>query len=157
MKEGSASLEVAGVTDPLWSLLGARYTPSTTIDLSMRSILAVWAKASGRTAFSVKLHDFAGNTRTFWDIQVYGSSTYTQWKRFAVNLDNYTTQTPDFDPTRVEFIDFYVSSEPEKNMSLWIDDLVVDDLPIASETIYKARVLTTDALVAYFYLRISTP
>lgn len=152
-KEGFASLEVEGVTD-LWNSLGVRYDPSATIDLSTRSLLAMWAKASEKTTFSVTLHDLEGNTRTFWDIKTDGSSINTQWKRFTVHIGDYTTQTPDFDPARVEFIDFYASSEPGKNMSLWIDDLVVDDPPLVNETIYKARVLTTDALVAYFYFRI---
>jgi hypothetical protein len=152
-KEGSASLKVEGITDS-WSNLGARYAPSEILDMSLRPLLAVWAKASERATFSMTLCDSTGNKRTFWDIRADGSSTDTQWKRFAINLNNYTSQTPDFDLAKVVFVDFYISSGPGESMSLWLDDLVIDDFP-PNDTVFKARVLSTDAVVAYFYSRIS--
>ncbi len=151
-KEGLASLEVAGVTD-FWGNLGIRYDPEGVLDLSGQPLLEVWAKANEETAFSVNLIDAVNRSRTFWSVQEYGSSATTEWKRFVIDLSNYTSQTPDFDITRVNFIDFYVSSDPGKEMSLWIDDLIVDDLPHLNEAIYKARVLVEDTVSVYFAVR----
>jgi len=36
---------------------------------------------------------------------------------------------------------------------LWLDDLMVDEIPRLNETIYKARVLTEDAVYVYFGVR----
>jgi hypothetical protein len=117
--------------------------------------LVVWARASERTTFSITLHDLANNTRTYWDLGTYGSSIDTQWKRFAIDLNNYTVQTSNFDLAKIKFIDFYVSSNQGRSMSLWIDDLVVDDLPLVNGAIYKTRVLTADVVAAYFSFTIA--
>lgn len=153
-KEGSASLRVDGVTDS-WSNLGVRYNLTGTWDLVARPLLAVWAKANETRAFSITLHDSSGNTRTFWDIRAYGSSVIPQWKRFVVNLDNYTSQTSGFDLAKVDQIDFYVSAPPGQALTLFIDDLTIDSIPAVDGAIFKARVLETDAVVAYFSLRLN--
>jgi hypothetical protein len=153
-KEGFASLRVDGVTDS-WSNLGARYNSSGTWDLSARPLLAVWAKANETNAFSITLHDSAGSTRTFWDMQAYGSSVTTQWKRFVVNLNNYTSQTSGFDLAKVDQVDFYVSAPPGQALTLFIDDLTIDSIPAVDGAVLKSRVLGTDAVVAYFSLRLT--
>lgn len=148
-KEGSSSLSIIGTTD-FWGNLGVRYNMTEVLDLSIRPTLAVWAKANEDTTFSMTLHDMAGNTRTYWNIEAYGSSATAQWKRFVVDLGNYTSQIPDFDLSAVDSVDLYVSSTSGKQMSLWVDDLAVDDLPQIETTIFKARVLAGDTVVVYF-------
>jgi hypothetical protein len=148
-KEGFSSVSISGTTD-LWGNLGVRYNPSGVLDLSIRPTFAVWAKANEKTTFSITLHDLAGNRRTYWNIRAYGSSATVQWKRFVVDLANYTNQTPNFDLSTVDFVDLYVSSTSGKQMSLWVDDLVIDDFPQLETTIYKARVLAGDSVIAYF-------
>jgi len=152
-KEGSAGLKVEGSTDS-WGNLGARYNVAGTWDLGMQSTLAIWARADQETTFSITLADSAGNRRTYWDIQSYGSSATTRWKRFSVNLDDYTSQTSGFDLTMVDYIDFYVYSNPGESMSLWIDDLVTDVSPSLDGFIYKARILDRETTIVYFSTRI---
>jgi len=151
-KEGLSSVSLIGTTD-FWGNLGVRYNLTEVLDLSIRSTFAVWAKANEETTFSMTLHDMAGNTRTYWTIQAYGSSASPQWKRFVVDLGNYTNQTPDFDLSSVDFVDLYVSSVSGKHMSLWVDDLVIDDFPQLETTIYKARVLAEDTVIIYLAVR----
>jgi hypothetical protein len=153
-KEGNASLKVEGFTDS-WGNLGIRYNPQGTWDLSHQFSLAVWAKANEKTTFSVALTDSAGNTRTFWDIQPDNASATTQWKRFTVNLNNYTSQPKDFDLTKVDSVDFYVYSNPGRKMSLQIDDPIIDDALPTEQTVYKARVSDKDLIVAYFAVKIN--
>jgi hypothetical protein len=154
-KEGLSSVSIIGTTD-LWGNLGLRYNLSEVLDLSLRPTFAVWAKANEETTFSITLHDSGGNTRNYWNIQAYGSSATEQWKRFMVDLGNYTDQTPDFDLSAVDFIDLYVHSSSGKQMSLWIDDLVIDDFPQLETAIYKARVLPSDTVIVYFATREGT-
>ncbi len=151
-KEGDTSLKAVGVTDS-WGSLGVRYDPNETLDLSTRFSLAVWAKASEKATFSITLRDLGGETRTFWGIQAYGSSVTTEWKRFVVDIKNYTDQTPNFDLSTVDSIDFYVSSGSGKEFSFWIDDLIADDFFQPNGYISKARVLTEDLVIAYFVTR----
>lgn len=113
----------------------------------------MWAKANEETTFSINLIDATNESRTFWAIQEYGSSAITEWKRFVIDLSNYTSQTSSFDITRVDLVDVYISSDPGKEMSLWIDDLVMDDFPLLNGTVYKARVLTEDTVYVYFGLK----
>jgi len=153
-KEGQANLRVEGFTDS-WGNLGARYNPQGTWDLSNQFSLAVWAKANENTPFSMSLTDSSGNTRTFWDIKPDETSATTQWKRFTINLNNYTSQNGDLDLTKIDSTDFYIYSNPGKQMTLWIDDPTIDTTLPNEQTIYKARVLEKDLIVAYFALRIS--
>jgi hypothetical protein len=151
-KEGFASLKVVGTTDS-WGTLGVRYNLTETQDLSRYAVIAVWAKSTEETAFCITLHDSSYETRTYWGIQVDGSSVTTQWKRFVVDLRNYTQQTPNFDITAVDFIDLYVSSSPGKETSLLIDDLIVDNMPESRIAVYKARVLVDDIVILYLAVR----
>jgi hypothetical protein len=154
-KEGSSSVRITGTTD-LWGNLGVRYNQSEVLDLSKRPAFAVWAKANEEATFSMILHDSGGNTRSYWDIQAYGSSATQELKRFVIDLSDYTDQTPGFDLTAVDFIDLYIHSSSGKQMSLWVDDLVVDNFPQLETAIYKARVLASDAVVVYFATREGT-
>lgn len=151
-KEGAANLRIDGTTDS-WGNLGARYNPAGTWNLSSQSTVAVWARANTKTTFSIALTDSTGNTRTYWDIQQNDVSATTQWKRFTINLNDYTSQPPSFDLSRTDSIDFYVYSTPGKNMSLWIDDPVTDKAPSTDRTVYKARVLQNDPIIAYFAIK----
>jgi hypothetical protein len=151
-KEGYADLKVEGFTDS-WGNLGARYNSVGTWDLTTQPLLAVWAKADTETTFSITITDAAENTRTFWDLKPDGSSATTQWKRFAVNLNNYTSQPQSFDVSRVDSIDFYAYSNPGKHLSLWIDDPVIDSPPTSTGTINKARVHQEDPITLYFWTR----
>lgn len=152
-KEGSAALRLEGTTDS-WGNLGARYNVPGTWDLSTQSTLALWVRASQKTTFSITLIDSAGNTRTYWDIQSYGSSATMGWKRFVVSLNDYTSQTPGFNLEKVDCVDFYVYSRPGTSMSMWIDDLVIDGVPSSNESIYKARILNKETIIVYFSTRI---
>jgi hypothetical protein len=152
-KEGYADLRVEGVTDS-WGNLGAEYNPVGTWDLTTHSFLAVWAKANMETTFSIGLNDAAGNTRTFWDLKPDGSSTTTQWTRFAINLSNYTSQSQSFDLSRVDSVDFYVYSNPGTHLSLCIDDPVIDTAPAPAGVVCKARVHHEDTITLYFWTRI---
>lgn len=151
-KEGNASLGIDGFTDS-WGNLGARYNPHGTWGLQGQLSLAVWAKASEKTTFSMTLTDSSGNTRTFWDIRPDGESATTEWKRFAVNLGNYTSQSQSFDLSRVDSVDFYVYCDPGKHLSFWIDDPVIDDALTTGGAVYKARVLQEDLITLYFWTR----
>lgn len=153
-KEGQADLKVEGFTDT-WGNLGIRYNPQGIWDLSHKSSLAVWAKANENAPFSITLTDSAGNTRTYWDIQPDGTSATIQWKRFVISLSNYTSQSGEFDLSRTDSVDFYVYSNPGKQMTFWIDDPVMDDPIVTEQAIYKARVSDKDLIVAYFEVRIS--
>jgi hypothetical protein len=153
-KEGHANLRVEGSTDS-WGNLGARYNPQGTWDLSYQFSLAVWAKANEKTPFSITLTDSDGNARTFWDIRPDDTSATTQWKRFTVNLNDYTSENGDFDLTKVDSADFYVYSDSGRKMTLWIDDLIIDDALPMEQTVYKARVFNEDLVVAYFAVRIN--
>lgn len=152
-KEGYADLRVEGVADS-WGNLGAKYNPVGTWDLTTQSFLAVWAKADAETTFSIGLTDAAGNTRTFWDLKPDGSSATTQWKRFVVNLGNYTSQSQSFDLSGVDSLVFYVYSSPEKHLSFCIDDLVIDSAPTLVEGVFKARVHQQDLMTLYFWTTI---
>ena len=152
-KEGYANLKVEGFTDP-WGNLGVKYNPVGTWDLTSQSFLAVWAKADTETTFSITLTDVAGNTRTYWDLKPDGSSATTHWKRFAVDLSNYTSQSQSFDLSRVDSVDFYVYSNPGKLLSFWIDDPVVDSAPTLEGVVRKARVHLEDPVTLYFWTRL---
>jgi hypothetical protein len=117
--------------------------------------LAVWAKASENTPFSITLTDSAGNTRTYWDIKPDETSATTQWKRFTINLNNYTSQNGNLDLTKIDSVDFYIYSTPGKQMILYIDDPIIDDAVPTEQTVYKARVSEKDLIVAYFAARIN--
>jgi hypothetical protein len=132
-----------------------RYNPQGIWDLSYQSSLSVWAKASENTPFSMTLTDSAGNTRTYWNIQPDGTSATTRWRRFAIDLSNYTSQNGEFDLSRTDSVDFYVYSNPGKQMTLWIDDVVIDDPIMTEQAIYKARVSDKDLIVAYFAVKIN--
>jgi hypothetical protein len=153
-KEGQANLKIDGLTDS-WGNLGTKYNPPGTWNLSYPSSLAVWAKANENTPFSITLTDSSGNTRTYWDIKPDGTSATTQWKRFTITLNNYTSQNGDFDITKVDSADFYVYSNPGRRMTLSIDDAITDVALPTEQTVYKARVLDKDLIVAYFTVKIN--
>jgi len=153
-KEGQADLKAEGVTDS-WGNLGVRYNQQGIWDLSHHSSLAVWGKASENAPFSITLTDSAGNTRTFWDIKPDGTSATMRWRRFAINLSDYTSQNGEFDLSRTDSVDFYVYSSPGRQMTLWIDDIVIDEPIMTEQAIYKARVSDKDLIVAYFAVKIN--
>jgi len=95
--------------------------------------------------------DHYGSSRTFWGIEAEGSSATTSWKRFAVNLTEYTSQTPDFSINSVDYINLFVHSTVGKNLSFWIDDLTVDTTLNLYSFVYKDRVPVDETVVAYFY------
>jgi hypothetical protein len=154
VKEGQANLRIEGFIDS-WGNLGARCNPQGTWDLSYQSSLAVWAKANENTPFSITLTDSAGSTRTFWDIKPDETSATTQWKRFTISLNNYTSQNGDLDLTKTDSVDFYIYSLPGRKMTLCIDDPVIDDALPVEQIVYKARVSEKDLIVAYFAARIN--
>ena len=152
-KEGVASLKITGKTDS-WSCLGVEYNSQGTWDLSRYSSISVWAKSSEPAIFSISLIDANGRFRAFWYIKTEGQhSATTTWKRFVANLDNHTSQTPGFNISEVDSINLYIESNSVgKNMSFWIDDLMVD-IPVDSKSfIYKARVSVDETVVVYFYV-----
>jgi len=151
-KEGSASLKVCGKTDS-WGNLGVRYDLNGTWDLSKYSSISVWAKSNRSAPFSISLMDANGNSRTFWSIKAGEDSATTGWKRFAVNLSDYTSQTDDFNLSVVDRIGFYVSdSNTGKPISFWIDDLTVDTSVALEKAIYKDRVPVNEMVVIYFHI-----
>jgi hypothetical protein len=152
-KEGEAYLRVEGCADS-WGNLGARYNSQGTWDLSHQFSLAVWAKASESRSFSVTLSDVFGNTRTFWDIRPDGVSATAEWKRFVVELGNYTGQNGSFDLSRVDSVDFYVYSTPGRVLTLWIDDPIVDEALTLGGTVFKGRVPAEERVALYFLARL---
>jgi len=149
-KEGSASLKVCGKTDS-WGNLGVRYDLNGTWDLSKYSSISVWAKSNQSAPFSITLTDANGNSRTFWSIKTGEDSATTGWKRFAVNLSDYTSQTDGFNLSMVDTVNFYVSdSNTGKPISFWIDDLTVDTSVALEKAIYKDRVPVNEMVVIYF-------
>jgi hypothetical protein len=151
-KEGSASLKVCGKTDS-WGNLGVRYDLNGTWDLSKYSSISVWAKSNQSAPFSITLTDANGNARTFWSIKAGEDSATTGWKRFAVNLSNYTSQTDGFNLSMVDTVNFYVwDSNIGKPISFWIDDLTVDKSIALEKSIYKDRVPVNEMVVIYFYI-----
>jgi hypothetical protein len=150
-KEGYASLKVCGKTDS-WGNLGVRYDLNGTWNLSEYSSISLWAKCNETASFSITLHDSSGETRTFWSIKVGDSLATAAWKRFVVNLDNYTSQTAGFNISMVDCIELYVSSHVAKHMSFWIDDLTVDTSVALEKAIYKDRVPVNEMVVIYFHI-----
>jgi hypothetical protein len=152
-KEGQASLQITGKTDS-WGCLSVRYDTPRAWNLAGYSSISVWAKSNESALFSITLVDSYGGSRTFWAIGAGDGSATTGWKRFVVNLTDYTSQTPGFSINSVDHIDLFVYSTVGKNLSFWIDDLTVDTSVALEKTIYKDRVPVDETLVAYFYTRI---
>ena len=92
--------------------------------------------------------------QTFWAIEAGDGSASTSWKRFVVNLTDYTAQTPGFSINSVDHISLFVYSAVGKSLSFWIDDLTVDTSVALEKFIYKDRVPFDETVVAYFYTRI---
>jgi hypothetical protein len=111
-------------------------------------------KCNESALFSITLVDCYGGSRTFWAIEAGDGSASTGWKRFVVNLTDYTSQTPGFSINSVDYIDLFVYSTVGKNLSFWIDDLTVDTSAALEKAIYKGRVPVNETVVAYFYTRI---
>lgn len=149
-KEGFASLKVSGKTDS-WGNLAVRYDVPGTWNLAGYSSIGVWVKCNESASFSVTLVDCYKGSRTFWGVEAEGSSATTCWKRFVVSLTDYTSQTPDFTINSVDHINFFIYSEPERNLSFWIDDLTVDTSLDLERFVFKDRVPVDEMLVAYFY------
>jgi hypothetical protein len=149
-KEGFASLKVSGKTDS-WGNLGVRYDSSGIWNLAGYSSIGVWVKCNESALFSITLVDCYKGSRTFWATEAEGGSVTTGWKRFVVNLTEYTSQTPDFVIHSVDHINLFVYSEPEKSLSFWIDDLTVDTILDLEKFIFKDRVPVDETMVAYFY------
>ena len=152
-KEGFASLKTSGKTDS-WGNLGVAYDNPGTWNLAGYSSISVWAKSNESTTFSISLVDCYGGSRTFWAIEAGDGSATTGWKRFVVNLTDYTSQTPGFSINSVDHIDLFVYSTVGKNLSFWIDDLTVDTSVALETFVYKDRVPVDETVVAYFYTRI---
>jgi len=152
-KEGFASLKTSGKTDS-WGNLGVAYDNPGTWNLAGYSSISVWAKSNESTTFSISLVDCYGGSRTFWAIEAGDGSATTGWKRFVVNLTDYTSQTPGFSINSVDHIDLFVYSTVGKNLSFWIDDLTVDTSVALEKFVYKDRVPVDETVVAYFYTRI---
>jgi hypothetical protein len=150
-KEGYASLKITGKTDS-WGCLSVRYDSPGTWNLSGYSSISVWAKSNESTTFSIALVDCYGSSRTFWAIEAGDGSATTGWKRFVVNLTDYTSQTPGFSINSVDHIDLFVYSTVGKNLSFWIDDLTVDTSVALEKAIYKDRVPVNEMVVIYFYI-----
>jgi hypothetical protein len=123
-----------------------------TWNLSEYSSISLWAKCNETASFSITLRDSSGETRTFWSIKVGDSSATAAWKRFVVNLHNYTSQTAGFNISMVDCIELYVSSHVAKHMSFWVDDLTVDTSVALEKAIYKDRVPVNEMVVIYFYI-----
>lgn len=149
-KEGLASLRISGKTDSSGNL-AVRYDTLGAWNLAGYSSIGVWVKCNESAPFSITLVDCYKGSRTFWAIEAEDSSATTSWKRFVVNLTDYTSQTPDFIINSVDHINLFVYSEPEKGLSFWIDDLTVDTALNLGEFIYKDRVPVDETVVAYFY------
>jgi hypothetical protein len=113
----------------------------------------VWARCNESALFSITLVDSYGGSRTFWAIEAGDGSATTSWKRFVVNLTDYTSQTPGFSINSVDHINLFVYSTVGKNLSFWIDDLTVDTSAALEKAIYRGRVPVDETLVAYFYTR----
>jgi len=148
-KEGFASLKVSGKTDS-WGNLAVRYDSPGTWNLAGCSSIGVWVKCNESALFCITLVDCYKGSRMFWAIEAEGGSAVTSWRRFAVNMTEYTSQTPDFVINSVDYISLFVCSEPKKNLSFWIDDLTVDTVLDLREFVYKDRVLVDVTVVAYF-------
>jgi hypothetical protein len=154
-KEGFASLRVSGKRDS-WDNLGVRYNAESpgAWNLAGYSSMSVWVKCSESALFSITLVDRYGGSRTFWGIKTEGSSATTSWKRLVVNLTEYTSQTPDFSISSIDYANLFVYSTVGKNLSFWIDDLMVDTILDLHSFVYKDRVPVDVAVVAYFCTRI---
>jgi hypothetical protein len=111
-------------------------------------------KCDESALFSITLVDCYGGSRTFWAIEAGDGSATTGWKRFVINLTDYTSQTPGFSINSVDYINLFVYSTVGKNLSFWIDDLTVDTTLNLYSFAYKDRVPFDETVVAYFYTRI---
>jgi len=152
-KEGVASLQITGKTDS-WGCLSVRYDTPRAWNLAGYSSISVWARCNESALFSITLVDCYGGSRTFWAIEAGDGSATTGWKRFVVNLTDYTSQTPGFSINSVDHINLFVYSTVGKKLSFWIDDLTVDTSVALEKAIYKDRVPVDETVVAYFYIRI---
>jgi hypothetical protein len=114
----------------------------------------VWVKCNESALFSITLVDCYEGYRTFWAIEAGDGSASTGWKRFVVNLTDYTSQTPGFSINSVDRINLFVYSAAGKSLSFWIDDLTVDASLDLNHFVYKGRVPVDETVVAYFYIRI---
>lgn len=151
-KEGVSSLRVSGAFDA-WGNLGALYEIPGTQNLTLHNSLSVWAKSSEPATFSAALIDSEGNTRIYWSIAAPdGGSSSTEWKRFLIRLNEFSTEEGAFNIGDVDKIFLYtwMAEGPVKNMTLWIDDLTLDTLDNFGTYIRKDRVLMDDSIVFYF-------
>jgi hypothetical protein len=152
-KEGYASLQITGKTDSL-GCLSVRYDTPRAWNLAGYSSIGVWVRCNESTTFSITLVDCYGGSRTFWAIDAGDGSATTGWKRFVVNLTDYTSQTPGFSINSVDHINLFVYSAVGKSLSFWIDDLTVNTSVALEKAVYKGRVPVDETVVAYFYIRI---
>jgi len=152
-KEGYASLQITGKTDSL-GCLSVRYDTPGAWNLAGSFSISVWARCNESALFSITLVDSYGGSRTFWAIEAGDGSATTGWKRFVVNLTDYTSQTPGFSINSVDHINLFVYSAVGKSLSFWIDDLTVDTSVALEKAVYKDRVPVDETVVAYFYTRI---
>jgi hypothetical protein len=149
-KEGSASLRISGKADS-YGNLAVRYGALGTWNLAGYSSLGVWVRCNESALFSITLVDAYEGSRTFWAIEAEGSSATTDWKRFVVNLTEYTSQTSEFCINSVDHINLFVYSTAGKSLSFWIDDLTVDASLDHAHFIYKDRVPVDETVVVYFF------
>jgi len=150
-KEGIASLKVSGKTDS-WGNLGVRYDSPGAWNLAGYSSISVWVKCNESALFSISLVDSYEGSRTFWAIEAGDGSATTGWKRFVVNLTDYTSQTHGFSINSVDYINLFVYSTVGKSLSFWVDDLTVDTSVALEKAIYKDRVPVNEMVVIYFYI-----
>jgi hypothetical protein len=151
-KEGTSSLKVSGAFDS-WGNLGALYDGMGVLNLTQSNSLAVWAKSSEPATFSMDLIDIYGNARTYWSMTASdGSSSITAWKRFTVQLDQFSSERGAFDINVVDKIFLYAWNDKGqgKSITLWIDDLTLDNLGDFRTYVRKGRVLPDDFVVFYF-------
>lgn len=152
VKEGTSCLEVSGAFDS-WGNLGVLYDSTGVLDLTQSNSLAVWAKSSEAGAFSVDLIDVNGNARTYWSLTASdGSSSSSDWRRFVIRLDQFSSERGTFDLNAVDKIFFYVWNDKGqgKSISLWIDDLTLDNLGNFDTYVRKGRVLPNEGVIFYF-------
>lgn len=140
--EGEGSLRVDGTGDYLGNL-GSILSFSPT-DYSQYNTVSFWAKCLSCSSLTVNIVDNAQRARTFYDVEAAVGGVTSQYKRFSVSINAPTGGDLGFDLHSVAAISFLAHSGTQSTITLWIDDVVIENVIPNQGFLYKGRVLRID-------------
>jgi hypothetical protein len=149
--EGYASVRVRGTGDSFGNLGLTLTLPMA--DLSLYNSISFWAKCVACSTVVLSIVDGMKNSRLFYPRGDFGPPT-SQFKRFSINLGTPIGASDEVNLHSVASISFLAHSNNGTSMTLWVDDLVVDNTISTPSFLFKGRVLATDHVEFLFDQRV---